>query len=1238
MPALNDADSVPPAKGDGPVWPAIAAGLVWVIGWIGYLISQPLHLDSGGIAGLVACLAGVPALGWLAWSHHRRTRLLYRQTEALMSHLEQFGQAGDDLGGRANLLARALERRTRDYLEAGAKLTGLTDRISDQMAREQNALEGLSNNIDRQGREVTAALSRQVAEMTHATETANNLVRTHTGGFERLVTKLTADTRHLTEDLDRRVTLLSVAGERSQTQMAQLGAQIDQQLERLDRTADITGKRIDGALTALEQGRQAVTDQVAVLSETESRALDWIRQISSSVLDQRDVLAEGAKSIATQAERSRTLMGQLADDLVDRVARINDAANAAAQAIDGAGAALDRQALHLSETGTDASMLLTSFGDSFADQAGRIGQAVDAAEAHMQRLADHLPATASALADQAGLVQRAIAQATDLGEQLRAGLAAQTEALDQGGRLIGQRIDENRNLMNAQAAELVRLMAQMSEAGGQIAETGRSLHQTADAAGEATARARAHLGETVASIAQAADQGGDAARRQAAQMADLFAVLTRGTQELAQLSDRSREGLVALGHDTAAALHTLDNGSQMAADRMLAAVTSLEERTRAGQDLLTALGEQQAGLAERLADYARSLGASEAAIARHATDLASRSGQADTALAQLTSRMQDSLTLLGDAEHQMAGAADRLGDVARQTLTRIAEGKGAIDQAGNQLQQQGERTAGLLTGLGEQWLSLTDWAEQSREALEHWGRTVQGLEQQIDQAIGRIDQAAGQLGDHQQRIDDHLQDTTNRLTSTAEALDRQATALALLTDRISERLTQGSAALTGQIDQLGAAGDRVANRLAATLETLPAQGDAITALDQRLIDSADSIRTALTGLRQDSADLLEQVMAAAGAIAGLRDAVTDSAGSLDRNAGDLTNRLEDVLTNLSERSDQVTHIARRSVEGVAEIIALLHRQTEQATQAGEAALTRLDAATDALPGQLAPLEGIADAVLSRIEAGTRALSDQGAQIRVDLSRLANDLLAMTGQLTEQTLAVADLGSAAERVERAMAQVGSATAHLPNHLAALEAASHNIGPALDRLQAELARQTISLGDLPTQARAVTDEVVASIETFRAKTAELVEIARAIREDGLTIPGVGDAAAGIDAGTAHDRFLLDAASIVGELESLASDMARPLLKLSDHEAGERRADRAIQARRLADGWGNQIALEVRLRHGEDRAFRRLIDGYIEQFERLFAEQARYGAPNALDAILLSSDLGRLYIHLARAIGRL
>ena len=159
----------------------------------------------------------------------------------------------------------------------------------------------------------------------------------------------------------------------------------------------------------------------------------------------------------------------------------------------------------------------------------------------------------------------------------------------------------------------------------------------------------------------------------------------------------------------------------------------------------------------------------------------------------------------------------------------------------------------------------------------------------------------------------------------------------------------------------------------------------------------------------------------------------------------------------------------------------------------------------------------------------------------------------------------------------------------------------------------------------QARAVSKAMGRQTTDMRVAVREAAEVAASLKEQTEK--------------TGIESFLRRATFISERLQSLAVDMSR-LLETTVSEDDWRRfnkGEKGIFVRKML-GFREKAKLEaIKQKYQDDEEFRRYVTRYVSQFESLLKEAAKRDHDGILNATFMSSDMGKVYMILARALGR-
>jgi hypothetical protein len=121
--------------------------------------------------------------------------------------------------------------------------------------------------------------------------------------------------------------------------------------------------------------------------------------------------------------------------------------------------------------------------------------------------------------------------------------------------------------------------------------------------------------------------------------------------------------------------------------------------------------------------------------------------------------------------------------------------------------------------------------------------------------------------------------------------------------------------------------------------------------------------------------------------------------------------------------------------------------------------------------------------------------------------------------------------------------------------------------------------------------------------------------------------------------------EAAAALGALQAALSDIAIDLdAVIVGAAAGEEEwrrylaGDRAVFARRLAEGIDADMVERIAVVYRESQQFRDAANIYLEEFETLLERTKENDSGGILTSTVLSADTGKVYLAIAYSLGRL
>ncbi len=738
-----------------------------------------------------------------------------------------------------------------------------------------------------------------------------------------------------------------------------------------------------------------------------------------------------------------------------------------------------------------------------------------------------------------------------------------------------------------------------------LAAAAREVGDSGTAADAVTTRLTAALPDLTRVQALIADMGGQLAGDTTRQLelidALLASVQVRGDEvatqadaaiasmnrQLAEIDEASRATTSRIAKRAYALDAAVDGASARAgtlldsvAARVGTAMTTLEAQLAAARVELEGLGaDGAAAIAARLDRLHAAATELEALFAARDADSARLRDALDTHLAGLPQRF-------ADAQATGTAAVTALGDqvgALHERIGALAEPFAAADTTVAALDTRMARLQAVAEGFG------ATLAAGLPAATEDLGRLEAGAAQ-LDARIGEV-RAAVAAGEGETRAVAALVADLRREVSTLGDAD-----LRLVDDRMNATATvmrdigQQIAAygvLSGETKAM------IEEHLAAVgrqLRTVQADGDArLTALAAQ-IDGArgaiDDLLVPVTAVQRQLGDAEAQV-----------GHVGDAAAALGGQLASQLAATRDGFDGMHERAvallEEGSALREETAAGDAAIAAVAARFAGERAAFAAAAAT-LGAEFDRTRGVLDALEG-------------------------DTVRVTGDAAAALGATFERARQLAEANAAGLRamLEAVVADAAHSLDARGQALAAsafgdpirLELAA--IGDAADRAggAAEAAARRVA-----GQARTLTD----TIGSVEAKVAEI--------ETRLDV-------------RARDTLSARSSRLVEMLNGAAVDVAR----LLEVDVGDKawvsylKGDRSLFARRTVRALDRTAAAKIARHYAHDAAFRDEASHYVDQFERLSRRLLTDPDGEALLATVVSSDIGKLYVAIARATGR-
>ena len=632
------------------------------------------------------------------------------------------------------------------------------------------------------------------------------------------------------------------------------------------------------------------------------------------------------------------------------------------------------------------------------------------------------------------------------------------------------------------------------------------------------------------------------------------------------------------------------------------------------QQSVAALAEQLESARVAMRDQGQSLQQHGLDAAKRMHDSSSKlSGSVDRIVAANASLTQTSDTAMQRMDGLLAGLP-RVDDVAQ----RLAEN---FSRAGRDAHQHGANLEAQLALLTERAIAA-DTAVQ--KLMEQLGGGFRSMESQVEKLCNTVSlrsdaaaavqkRALGLIAKEQEAIEARVAEALASLQSvTTEARASLADGCEESVAGLEARLAAATATSTALAAQL-AEHAGVAERMVKGLEGAVVDVDArLGQLDQAVQQRTGAIGEALSGLGAivdgfgersgRGQDEVQKLLAGSETLLVALEAVTRE---LDEGLPVAFSRIEEQAGGARNLVASLAEPLASSAELAADIEARLARTEGHAAQFNRDLVQMHDERSGALTGlQTALAEAEAQIKALALETG-QFTRGGGAEVIATMSEVRDAAATAAGEARRLIeTAVTDASSALR--ERAADALDSAMkSEIEAQLTAIEAAAERAVSAANGAADKLMRQLITIMDTSAQVERRITEAESAINA-----------------------------------TDRDTLAKQVVVLTDSLKSTAIDLTKILSTEVSDAAWDAylKGDRGVFSRRAIKLIDNGEAREILRRYQEDEPFQRHVNQYIHDFEAMLRALMGTRDGSAMSVILLSSDVGKLYVALAQAIDRL
>lgn len=619
-------------------------------------------------------------------------------------------------------------------------------------------------------------------------------------------------------------------------------------------------------------------------------------------------------------------------------------------------------------------------------------------------------------------------------------------------------------------------------------------------------------------------------------------------------------------------------------------------------------------------------------------------------------------TALEGATDRAGREADRLGGVLRSHAEGLSKAAGIVARQVEATDTVVTRQAALLENAAATTQAFTAAAESLSAKV---GAAIDGLARNIAQLREEKEKVSGRAA----VLAADLRGSLEQVTALAEDVTRRASSLEDVTRRVAEtshaaaqELDSATAAALGDFNAFRDAsaealeGARIA---AAAIRDTVAQGENVRrmlhtqarGLEQSVKSLGEQVRGTGLALDEQSQAIHQTSERAAERIRHLAELFSRNAVDITRTTARAVVEIETVSEGLKAGGSDVRsvvgalqeagQVVERVVDASMARVGQVRADMEDGRQAVKAAIGDFSAAGDRIANlandTVQALSSLADEL--RGEATGMARAADGAMERAEGLREQIDTLLIRFE-DGVSRGAGEVNRAGERL-RLAAEVFEATAvHAGGAMAEradeLEARFHGLERAAAQARAGVEEATGALGQhtemLDAAGRRGVENARKAVAELARHAEQIIALIKAAEQRAKDLDTVRDS---IDV----QKFLTETSYVLERLQATAVDIARLFTPAVEEDLWRRyyKGEQNVFLHHAAKTITRTQSAAVKKLFAQNSEFRAYAERYMSEYEALLRAARANDRADILTAVFTSSDMGRLYVVLARSVGR-
>ncbi len=727
-----------------------------------------------------------------------------------------------------------------------------------------------------------------------------------------------------------------------------------------------------------------------------------------------------------------------------------------------------------------------------------------------------------------------------------------------------------------------------------------------------------------------------------------------------------RQHLAQLAYPAAASEGRISTIADSLRAQTVSLTTATRDAAQQGQELRLVLAKETADLA-RVSDEARSgLTTLLGGVAEHTTrlqslidDMARLTADSDATLGGRIAGLNRAATASTDGAESLGRELDKQNLALTALTATLAERTSGVDSLLRRQEASSESMRAAASALSDAVEVLSVRAEATSDTLAGRAAYLVEADHRLDETASRLASALrtvldlmGESGREADRRASALEERTRQLSEAARTASRDITAatstanadFTALRDGAREAL-EGAKAVTQALSDGQHQAEAMDQSLRGGLDSLKDVGQSLAQQRSLALEAISDIQSGLTTTTERAAERLRH----------MQDLFGRNAVEVTRASARATVEIETVseaLKNGLGRVETITQEAREASLAVSANSDKVVGRLQSSALALLASVEQLHKMGTALGGQSEKVVESAAVAIANVSTLTQQLREEG-EIFASLTATATDNADALRSIFSTV--VREIDDSAALASHRMQLAAEVFEHTSDHAVTLFADTSDAFENKIKALRQTAEQTslvigALISDFDQQRDSnspVGDSLRGLIEALEAQTNTLIAASRqsltrlpAYDSEGDE-PGDGGM---MVSGPPRDiadiqRFLTQISYIFEKLQAAAVDLSRLFTPAVEEELWKRfyKGEPNVFLRHAAKTITRAQAEAVRGLYQNNSEFREYVTRYMGEFDALMKVTRNNERAEVLTAIFTSSDMGRLYMVIARALNR-